>query len=418
MTINRQTVPPGLVLAAILFLSAIFSFNFKANSFPDELAHLGYVADVANQGFPDYRNGVVVGAKSKNYLQHPPLYYMLVGAEYRLIGGEPRPAVFLLRTTNWMFLAAFFACIAACLREFDLGALDKVFAFLVVAGVPMVPALGGALSNDPLSFMGCALFFWGLLRWHLERNFALDLMLIGGVVAALSKATSASVIVCLALAYICLFWKETFLKLRQLSPADMIKILAAIGLVGVFYASMYLTYGRLFPRSGNGPALNFSLRNPDAPRRDLLQMMYFFIAGNVDSLQRPYGHVRFADLGFRDNVLRYVLGAAMLCGLFGLYRNWNHDRRTARLILSILLGTAFFFSVYFVNTYSRHLATGYPGGIQARYGFGLLPAFAFVAALGYSRIGNRYVRGGLVGLAAVPFLALFYTAVTGDLPLR
>lgn len=418
MTVNRQTVLPGLVLVAILVLSAIFSFNFKANSFPDELAHLGYVADVATQGFPDYREGLVVGSKSKNYLQHPPLYYMFVGAEYRLIGGEPRPAVFLLRTTNWLFLAAFFACIAASLREFDLGALDTVFAFLVVASIPMVPALGGAISNDPLSFMGCALFFWGLLRWHLERRFALDLMLIGGVVAALSKATSASVIVCLALAYICLFWKETFLRLRHLSPADMVKILTAIGLVGVFYASMYLTYGRFFPRAGNGPAVNFALRNPDAPRRDLLQMIYFFIAGNVDSLQRAYGHVRFSDLGFRDNVLRCMLGAAMLCGVFGLYRNWSQDRRTARLMLSVLLGSAVFLSIYFINTYLRHVATGYPGGIQARYGFGLLPAFALVATLGYSKIGNRYVRSGLVGLAAVPFLALFFTAAIGDSPLR
>lgn len=415
MIFSRQAALPLIILVAAILLCAFFSLNFKANSFPDELAHLGYVSDVARQGFPDYAQGVVIGSGASNYLQHPPLYYLLTGAEFSALGGDVLERLVFIRAANWFFLLGFVICILASCRELGLGGQEAAFALLLVVSTPMIPALGGAVSNDPLNFLGCSLFFWGLLRWHFYRSRGWDLMLTGAVVAALTKATGAAVVICLACGYGIVFSREVIFRLRQLSSLDWLKLAAAAGVVLLYFLPVYIAYGEFLPRPGQGPARRFADRNPLAPRRDLIEMVRYFVAGNLDSLRKIYGHVRFYDLPFRGYLFGSALLAAVCCVGIGRYKIGSDDRRTAKLLSSFIIGASFFLTVYFVSTYQRHLATGYPGGVQARYGFGLLPVFAVAAAVGYARISHRWIRWGLLVLAAIPFLCLFYTAFVGDL---
>ena len=413
LAVRRRTI--FLVVAAVLLSLCIpLALTIKLGAFPDELAHLGYVLDVSHFGFPDYRHGTRFDSTLANYLNHPPLYYLLAGLEATGLDLRTSGGQFAIRMVNTFVSLVTLWLVFRILVELEIRAAGVAFGLLFWVSIPMLPALGSSVNNDPLSFLGAALFIWGLVRWHLDRPWSIDLMVLGAGVAALTKATAALGVLVLALSYAAVNVRDIASRIPRLRRSDWLKIGLLLGIVAAFYGAMIVLYGEPFPRPGNGPEENFALLYPDAVRRTVIQQLAEFYRQNADTLLRTYGHEPFADAWYRSEVLGWlVVCGSVLAALALIVRPHEPTGRIRRLMASFWLAVGLYLVVYFAITYRMHLKTGYPGAIQARYVFPLLPLLIAASCVGYSHLRRiRPLQVLLVLLAALAVSGLYVTAWT------
>lgn len=387
--VNRDNVILIALISLFLAISLGYLLSYPFTAFPDAIGHMGYVNDVIKNGFPDYRHGLYITGDKYNHLNHPALYYLLSGYVIRLFGLQPH-AVIAAQMINMIIGALILLITFKTLKKVGCSSWAIFTGMTMFMLLPMFPLLCASVSNDPISFLGCSVFLYALVRVkepQASRSILAGLF-IGGAIAALSKATAALVVICLFAVHFLIFlraWKELLIRSRRgdyLIPA--ITLIIVLG----YYFVIHHLYGSFFPSPQKGPDVMFQTMNPDAVRLDLLAYLQLFLGGNIYTLTQPYGHGGFEDSLLRIDLLKWLL-LVVLISVAGLTLFAKAKSAAQRTSLAMIIAFILFMIFYFATLRNLHLRTGYQGALQARYFFGFLSAFALCIAVAFDLLKSK-----------------------------
>lgn len=363
-------------LSLVIFVFSIFStWTYIAHTPigapPDELAHLTYVQEIAEDGrwIPDYANSRIINSSSGNYLNHPPLYYSILGLTGRLFDWK---AVEQYREFRW--LSAILIAIGLALWVWIMflwgwTPIDSMAVVGAALAVPMFSYLAGSVNNDNFAFLGVTIVLLALSLRGVWPRSAYLIGALGVVVVMLGKATAAVFITILMLAWVFFRWRsgENLLRNRYF----LIALLAAGLACAAYYVPIFLVYGELFPKAG-------SLYGNMVPG-DLMGFRDFtvvFLRTMLDRLPLVMSHQSYAPLpGFVEAIF-YIMLLVPLA-------TWLVSRPISPPSKSRDLSDAFM--VALLSTFALHLwvvwlgyqKTGLLAGIQPRYYSYALPGIFF-----------------------------------------
>ncbi|MCB9959437.1 MAG: glycosyltransferase family 39 protein [Rhodospirillaceae bacterium] len=148
-----------LAVAAAFALSTALGRPFPAPF--DEAQHLVYLRYAFAHGtlFPDL-TGIRGPEGAANYLNHPALYYLAMGAVDRMLGG----GVTALRLAGAVLHVAAFAMVIDAAVRTGCGRVAFVAVALLSVAMPLAHLLGGLITNDTLGFLAGALLVWSFVR--------------------------------------------------------------------------------------------------------------------------------------------------------------------------------------------------------------------------------------------------------------
>ena len=401
------------VFPLLIFLSLCCGFYLYhgIGDFPDERQHLGYVADVAKSGFPNYIDGEVFGGGGLNYLNHPPLYYLIAGGIAKLLPELSEGTAKYVRILNVFISALTLYAIFLGMRRLKLGMLAIIFGFAVLLSVPMFTLLSASVNSDPLTILGAALATVACLYCYEEdgRSKAFVLFLSGFTVAFLSKATGALAVTCIALAFGLLNFRLSLVTIKNLRRTQRLVMVLTVLSVGGYFALNLLAYGKIFPAPQKNPPPDWYLTQYfELPRIGLRAYWSRFCDVNLTTLISPYGHTDFPDHSWRPVILKSILGSFPIFAAVAIWGEIKAKSSKWRFVVAMILAAVLFVVVYFFKLRLMHLATGYPGGIQARYAFGLLPGIAIVYAMALGHIRHVVLRLPLVAYFCAGVGYLYY----------
>lgn len=370
--VRRADVVLALMLAIFSFASAwMHAQNTNIGVPPDEWAQLTYVNEIAVDGrlVPDYANSRVLPARIRlNYLNHPPLYYSILGLVGRV---QHWNAVSDFR--NYRALSAAMVALGIFLwsltaRAMGLPALWVVAFAAASNAIPMFAFLAGSVNNDNLAYLGVAMAFYGLVNLRPGTTFALCIGALGVLVTLLSKATGAL--------FICLFflaWAAPQMRDPSSPLRDRRLWLAmlVVGLVaGGYFAYAQVAYGSPFPRPTD---LYVEYGPPEKP----LATISFAAEFARQMIARLPIVLSNASVQPLNSTLRWLFHLMLALPLIAwaislrtLRR--DHNGRIANAFMLALLGTIV---VHVFVVREGYLARGLFGGIQPRYYSYALPAF-------------------------------------------
>lgn len=380
--------------------------------FPDESPHLGYVLDVAKLGFPDYTEGMIYDANKLNRLEHPALYYMLVGGVKKIALIFDMDLYKSLRFVNVIISLLTLVIIYSSLKEFRINTLAIALSLMTLLCIPMFVLLSASINNDPLTFLGCALAFHGLVLYY--NNSSLNKVLIffiaGGVIVSLTKATGALSIACIIFIFFIVEIKNLKHRLKELSIKNVFFLLTSILLIATYYSITFFKYGSFFPAPQGDPSDWYKAAHPNAHRFTITEQVVAFYQSNLHTLLIPYGYKPFFDLNIREQSLKILLVMFSILTILFTFRNIKNRYAESRFYLVCVFSFLIFMCFYFITIHRMNLKTGYPGAMQARYFFGFLPAFIIISALNYQKIRLKIIKLGLCSLVFLTSVLSLYPA--------
>ncbi len=428
MIIMRKQKREVFIITAFLSLLFVilglgYSHSYYPGTFPDELAHMGYVADVIKNNFPNYNEGLIFSKEKLNYLNHPALYYMIVGELAKLLNLQDNYAS--LGRYVSMAISVIIITMTCNLVYKNTKSLLATFvggAFLLV--IPMFVVLGSAINNDQINILGCTFFIYGLIdllrREREEAVLTSNIVLIcaGGIIASLSKATGSLAIVCL-IASVSLFNYFTLIKIiKKISLKQWLLVFLSGVVVVLYFACIHASYGKFYPAPQGNPATWFFVDNPTSKRFTLLEFVVYFFQNNLLSLVIPYGHVQFIDSQIRAIILKGILIMLGIMAAYILVKKTTKNGSNFNLEFSLVIGFVLFFVIYLFTIRQLHLNTGYTGAMQARYFFGFLPIFSLIIARVMSRLNSKIVQLSVTTIMVAGLVTSFYPALVKFSDLR
>ncbi|MBI5706730.1 MAG: phospholipid carrier-dependent glycosyltransferase [Armatimonadetes bacterium] len=368
---------------------------------PDEYAHAAFVRHLSQgRGLPVLRPGYQ--ADVPNYESHqPPLFYALDAVWGRMLGvSDPMdPSSGLkMRSLNALF-GALTVFGVFWLALWTLGSNSTaLLAAALVALLPMLCALDGALSNDPLSICLATWILALTARWRVQLTTPRLLGL--GALLGLALLTKSSGL---------LLFPVVFLALLSVKPAasESSKWPKRLAIAGVA------------PALGSLVALPWLLRNQTL-YGDLLGLKAFHATFErqvdpqaVFSGLRPFGHWVYVlsagtlqssvgEFGYMDIHLPYevyvplflLLVVGLVAGVFSSLRHLDRPTWLVWLLYSALLLAGYV---------SYNLWQVQP---QARYLFPAIGILAIWIVLGLQRVHKRLPMVLIAGLAIANVFAL------------
>lgn len=399
-----------------LILGIGYSQSYNPGFFPDEFAHMGYVVDVMKNHFPDYNNGLIYSSNKLNYLNHPALYYIIVGELASLLHLQDAFAS-VGRYVNMVISLIIIVMTCRMLYQSTQSRLATFVggAFLLV--IPMFVLLGSAVSNDQINVLGCTFVIYGLLglmeRHKDDRPLTSYILFIcaGGIIASLSKATGSLAIVCL-LASVALFNFSSLVKIiKEISLKQWLIIAASIFVVVIYFVCIHLIYGGFYPAPQGTPAAWFFIEHPDAKRLAFSEFLNNFLNGNLVTLTIPYGHVYIFDSETRIFIVKAILiMLGVMAGCVLVNKNAKNNY-LFNVTFSFVVAFFIFFVIYFFTIRDMHLKTGYTGAMQARYFFGFLPVCSLVIAKVLSWLNSKVMKGLVSAMIIAGLIASLYPAL-------
>ncbi|NGX87086.1 phospholipid carrier-dependent glycosyltransferase [Rahnella sp. Lac-M11] len=401
-----------IIIVIFLILCSGYYLNSSLGSFPDENPHLGYVLDVAKNGFPDYAGGKTYNSIKLNRLEHPALYYVLAGIIDKIAILLSSSLYKTLRIINFFISSLTLLFIFKSLHSFKVNNESIILSTFVLISIPMFVLLSASINNDPLMILGCALTFYGLSLYYNDYSVrkTLHYILAGGVIVSLTKATGALSVVCILFVFCIIENKKLIIKFRQLKCLDFIYILLSMLCVLGYYLYMHVTYGKFFPAPQGDPSDWFHAAYPDAPRFTKMEYLAAFYQSNLSTLLTPYGHKTFDDWNIRRQLLGLTLSLLPILSFTVIYKKIKEHSPQWRFIALSLISFTLFMLFYFLTIHSLNVKTGYTGAMQARYFFGFLPAMVIIYALALQCIKNNIIKILLGLLISCTTLLSFYPA--------
>ncbi|MFK3711186.1 hypothetical protein [Leclercia adecarboxylata] len=406
-----------------LILGIGYSQSYNPGFFPDEFAHMGYVVDVMKNHFPDYNNGLIYSSNKLNYLNHPALYYIIVGELASLLHLQDAFAS-VGRYVNMVISLIIIVMTCRMLYQTTQSRLATFVGGSFLLVIPMFVVLGSAVSNDQINVLGCTFVIYGLLGlmeiYKDNKPLTSSILFIcaGGVIASLSKATGSLVIVCL-LASVVIFNFSRFIGvIKGVSLKQWLIITIFITIVIIYFVWMHTTYGRFYPAPQGTPALWFFIEQPYAKRLIFSEFLGSFLTKNLITMTIPYGHVFILDNEARIFSVKSIL--ILLAAMAGYVLVNNKSKRNPffNMAFSFIIAFFIFLVMYFFTIRDMHLKTGYTGAMQARYFFGFLPAFSLVIAQVFFYINRKIIKGLVMVVMIFGLFTSIYPAIVKLLHLR
>jgi 4-amino-4-deoxy-L-arabinose transferase-like glycosyltransferase len=310
--------------------------------------------------------------------QHPPGYYAVAAAVYRLAGaGDWRydRALLLLRALTALTVAAVLpVCCFAAARDLTGSEPVGVLAAFVPLLVPQLHFLGGTATNDGLTIATTAVV-WALAVRVLcagpTRRRLLLLALAMGA-ACWTKGTALTllpvIVLAVALGYRRLRGPGSWVR-PALGGVVGVGVLAGV-LGGWWWVLNVIRYGGLQPSGFTPVEIPAGSFDP----MGLPAYLWLFVARIRWTFFLEVGGRQPADLDGLTAVLAVAFTVLCVAGVVALRR--AGDRAV------LLLGIAGMTGLLFHTTYTAHLASGLLPGIQGRYLFVLLVPIAVLAAAG------------------------------------
>lgn len=394
-----------LLLGAAVALLAPFPLGF------DEAAHLSYVLHLAETGrfWPDFESMELLepgsaGGATLNYLNHPPGHYWMLAQLVRsgLLGGDG--LVLGLRLLDLSLSGAGAAVLLSLGPALPWPRPARLLYATLVVGTPMLPVLGGLVTNDDLAFLGGALAFRGaadlLLRSGGSRGAGWRAwVMTGSGVAAASAAKLPAAIGTWAFLLAVLV-----ILCRRNGSAPILRLvpLAALGLAAaavIPYLVYWVAHGSPAPMTpGHAAVLLDRLDGASLPAvgGDVWSFAQHFVSSLVMFWPPALPRTPFEA----QMLILPLMGLAL--GLLGVAASGLRMARGCADPLDRLsfAGSAALLTlgaVHFAYTYSRFLETGWLKGLYPRYYF---PLLAVLPAAAGSFVARLEPRAG-TALAAV-----------------
>lgn len=366
-----------LVLVTVLvFVSARVSQRIeKVGVAPDELAHISYIADAIDGRLPvpDYNGGRIINA-GLNYLNHPPLYYSLMGIIGKVTGKRPLEDFQFYRTLSSIINLSALVIFAGAFLFLGVPLFGAMAAIIFAACVPIYLYMFGAINNDGLVNLSVAVVVLGFSVVKDYRNpprFSGLLIGVGVMIAALTKATG--LVFLLALAFtLAVMSRGACFRLFQ-SRAFFLGFSVPLLLPILYFSRVYSKFGEFFPapgilyqKDGSGERLSFL-----AYFVDFCGLLHRHVGVVLShSSFDPFHHSPVALLFFQ-----IVIYGSLFVGLVQACFGFFDSRRliSKDIFCSFIFGLVLFFLIHAVVTYQGYLGHGKMAGIQVRYYLFSLP---------------------------------------------
>jgi hypothetical protein len=354
---------------------------------PDEWAHISYVHEAATGPglLPDYQHSRILPArKTRNYLNHPPLYYSLLGLAAKAFGLDASIDYRAFRAISAGFVALGLALWVLVARMLGFSLLQTVPLALSVSAVPMFPYLAGSINNDNLAYLAVAIAFVGLAGLERMPRAAWYIGATGLGMALLTKGTAGVFLVLVFGSWIVATVAGP--SRRMLRNRHFVMSLAGLLLVvGGYYAFAFAQYGTFLPTSG-------ILRTAGAAPVESMSFAAFLVA--FFRLMLHYvpmitDHAPVAPLGAAGKFLCF---ASIILPLTGLLASKPGTRRgtAGRLAAVMVVAGAATLAAHVALTWNSYQRLGGIYSTQPRYYFYLLPGFSVLGFAGYRE--NRLSR--------------------------
>ena len=415
--IKRDAILIAAFLSLLFIIFALgYSHSYAPGAFPDEFAHMGYVNDVIKHHFPDYINGLVYSTNKLNYLNHPALYYMVVGELAALLHLQD-VFVSVGRYVNMVVSVFIIALTCAMIYKTTKSRLATLTGGMLLLIVPMFVVLGSAVNNDQVNILGCTLVIYGLIQlMEVDKDkpnitFSLILLCAGGVIASLSKATGSLAIFCLLLSVAVFNFSALVELIKKLTLKHILIIASSLAIVAFYFLYMHVVYGKFYPAPQGNPATWFFVDNPTAGRLSLLDFAITFWQKNLYTLASPYGHVIIIDSAVREIVFKCILIMLVIMAGFVLLAKTVKKNTRMDIVFSFIIAFILFCIVYLFTIRQMHMNSGYLGAMQARYFFGFLPVFALVLAKCISSLNSKIAKVSVLVVMVTGLVTSAYPAL-------
>ena len=398
----------GLILVASLAISIVFAnpSRIPLNGNPDEVDHRDYVRLlIQHHGFVKFTPAPFdmpsTDDKPRPFETHqPPLYYLLCVPVQIMSGGS----VFAVRMVAAILQLLTILVVFRALRDvFPERPAVYLGGAAYVAFLPSQAQLSGAITNDSLTTLLCAVLFWKLARLFRRDRHWRDSVLIGVTlgVGLLTKSSVLQLIPIIAVAFAFSVWLG-----RRTARQAVLDFCIAIG-IGLLIAAPWLIRNILL--YGDPLALHIFQQTGPAYLREDIMTAFGWSFGDY---ARNVGVRSFATFWYLldpNLPLRHFTGDAgplvvvlvlALVSLFGVYKGSKQgegavvERRFLGFcILAILIIAPFFLK--FVLTYFQ---------AQGRYFLPVLLPAAAVTAAGWAAIVPA--RRGAIGVGVMILLLI------------
>ena len=247
----QSSWPLALVLSLLVFFTTwVYVKHVPLGQPPDEWAHLSYIDDVTAGGplIHEYGNSTILNSGHQNYLNHPPLYYSVMGIPGRIFHWDTTKSYWRYRTVSALMVAAgiFFWSLIAL--QWGLGPIRTVGITLAVLAIPMFPYLAGSINNDNLCYLGVAAFFYGVSVFPVNVRRGALFCALGLTITLLTKATGSLFLVVFIFAIALMQGRAsiTFFKRKSV----YLSAIAVVAICSFYYLPTLFRYHTFFPAPG------------------------------------------------------------------------------------------------------------------------------------------------------------------------
>ena len=393
LRIGSETDAMRVLIYAIAFFAVglqafYYAQKLLPGSTPDERAHSSYVMHLKQEGSIcpdrknwrefDYTDGRVL--EKFNYLAHPALFYNLLKPFT-----PERPTWAMQHLTRLRHVSLLMAMAGVGLffwiaSRYPLPLVCHAYIAAAIACVPTLPYLAGGVSNDNLLLLGGGIAMWGGLAFLCERPHPHGLPCLGAglALAMLTKATAG-----LQVGFFCVLVMVIRVRRDRSLKAFTLGGLFSFTVLCVGPMALYLWYHQRYGTFT--PTLHPLSVRPIrlVPTMDMTTYLAHFARTLTQNWVGIFSHRSV----FKRSVLEALPMLAPLAlaglGFFWIERDRLLPERTRRFFDVCRLATAatvLLLLVHVLQRYQVYARSGYPGGIQARYYFAMMPCVLMLSA--------------------------------------
>ena len=388
--------------------------------FPDQIAQLSYIIHMAKAPalVPDLpamqmwqvksvSDGLTIfapAAGTVNYLNHPPLYFLMMaflGGVRILPDGTAALNLMRLRTLN-ILLSASAVALAFYLGYTRLRKRSPMVHTLYAAAIvtlPMLAYTGAGVNNDNLAVLALVIFFTGLVRYQEDRLDLPTYLLIGlgFLTGSFSKLTTGLIcILALVTALVMSVIRTRSLKLVA-NKWFLITLPCYLLFLG-YELIIHSRYGSWQPTLLDiSPETYYASVFYVAPENrvpmTVWQFARHFIGGIGYTWSSLYGHNQTVTEMMNNGLWGLVYWVVPAAMVFVLVRGWIL-RKQDRICLPV--AAAFFgtMAYHFYSHWKGYPVSGYLGGAQARYYLAMIVPMAFLVCGRFPALSPRLRKAG------------------------
>ncbi|MCU7838335.1 MAG: phospholipid carrier-dependent glycosyltransferase [Candidatus Thiodiazotropha sp. (ex Troendleina suluensis)] len=403
---NQHSVNVTIVsLIIIVVLFTTYSY-YLANDLrlgipPDEIAHLSKISHM-NQNWgvfkPLQEQLCTHGGKQRydpNYLSHPPLYYLLSA-----VFTDKNDCTVVSDYYSLRMLSITFSVLALCLFIFGVQKLNRdnsavILYALFITSIPIFPYISAAVNNDSLAILSFSilLFGWFHLYANSKSNISSIIIAFGLALCLLTKATAGLQAIIFSLTLLVI--TPSNLRKSLLTPNRYMLYYSAILLVPlIYFIYTKLAFSSFLP---SGTSLLDSYWEKSNSSMTLSSYFNHYSQALFKSFTGITSHASI----YKQNAFQsYGIILMVLISISQIFRK-PKDKNMQYLWIIFIAGvftTLIFTVTHFSIVYTKYLHYGYPGGVQFRYFFPLIPVIAIGYILWHTHTNriNKFLAAALI----------------------